>query len=235
MDSTSPTQDQHSVRYPTQTSAIANQIDNLNTMSQNTHELPKHLGAWPCRLVGQQFFAAPNDDSAATLSLALVEYEVTYPDGKGRTGRLYLDATDLTRITPAEPETQWVLGADSNIWERCPGAEPGTNDRLWRKHGGSMPATTWPKLTAAWDKNGSAHRIVPLMPDPFINAPELPCCITTGDGEKVAVEADPTPSAELPVRLVLADNWTWMRADEAEQVGLALIAGALIARKRMAS
>jgi len=196
-----------------------------------THKLPQHLGAWPCVIHNATAITTAPEDGRNGKLLTLVEYDVSSAAGHGNpTRRMYIDPAELERIVPAEPEASYVIGADGKLYVRLPGTEPGTAERLWAAWHGGKP-WTWGALTVAWDEQGQEHRVIPLVEDPLTDAPELPFTIYTGDGDSVSVEADMTPSAALPVRLVLADNWTWGTADQAEQIGLALLRAAADVRK----
>jgi hypothetical protein len=191
-------------------------------MSQNTHELPKHLGGWPCRLLK----SAPVSDGKGNY-LELVEYE----DDQGETQRIWVNPEKLTRIVPAEPDAPYVVGPDGRVYRRQAGTEPGTSERLWRDSGiGTV--RTWAQWCASWDESDFGTSVVALVEDPFAELPELPFTIRSYDSVTVEFEDVNRVRSTAPVKLMLVDNWTWCSPHEAEAIGWALIAAARIAQKR---
>lgn len=186
-----------------------------------SHKLPAHLGGWPCKIVRTASSWAVDQASTGDVSqtLALVEYEFAPGSGDVHdTRRLYVLASDLERIVPAEPSTPYVEGADGKVYRMLPGREPGTNERLWQKVHGAGPVMTWTVLTQTWADQDKGEPVVPLAP---AQPMQLPFEITSSDADRIKVRI--ADNLQRQVCLELADRWTWCEADEAEHVAWALL------------
>lgn len=184
-----------------------------------SHKLPAHLGGWPCKIVRTLSTWVVDQPSTADVSqtLALVEYEFAPGSGDVHdTRRLYVLAAELTRITPAEPTTPYVEGADGRVYRRLPGTNPGTGEALWKSSSG--PVLTWAELSQAWEDQQKTQPVVPLAP---VQPMQLPFEITSSDTDRMGVDVGSPQSPQ--VRLQLASNWTWCEPGEAEQVAWALL------------
>lgn len=172
-----------------------------------THELPPHLGGWPCRPLG----SAANNELGQMLTL--VEYAVQAPE-QPRTFRIFVDRHELTEVEPPKPEppSGSAVAANYSVWLRGHGG--------W--FDGFEPDVGREFLT--WQQLNTRHpEVQVLVYDPVASAPELPWQLPVS-GSSARIHHD----GDLPGRICIdIPDGDYSPTEAAEIAGVLLRAAAV--------
>lgn len=192
---------------------MINKEGSVKTMQHNqpTHQLPQHLGAWPCRII-----AAASDLTANNLRYGTVLAEYTTPEG---TYPIVVVSEHLTPIAAPDPGTPWLLDRQDDMW-----IHSGTHTDGQRSF---HIVGTSPESARGMPYSDLHARYGPLRGVDYAEAwldraPALPfSAITAYDPVTMSVtRSSDSGSSAFPIR---ASVEAYLDADEAEQFAYALL------------